>query len=79
MLGIHFLQHWFNLSDLTVDEALYEAISMRGFMGRYLGHERLPDEAMVLTFATCCGAMSVQVHAACVRRVSPSSYLARHL
>jgi len=29
MLRIHFLQHWFNLSDPAVEEALYESASMR--------------------------------------------------
>ncbi len=27
MLRIHFLQHWFNLSDPAVEEALYESLS----------------------------------------------------
>jgi len=25
MLGIHFLQHWFNLSDTAVEESLYDS------------------------------------------------------
>lgn len=33
MLRIHFLQHWLNLSDLAVEEALYESSSMRQFVG----------------------------------------------
>src|SRR5215470_1695958 len=33
MLRLHFLQHWFNLSDPAVEEALYESVSMRGFRG----------------------------------------------
>src|SRR3954453_11381567 len=31
MLRIYFLQHWFNLSDPGVEEALYETVSMRRF------------------------------------------------
>ena len=33
MLRIHFLQHWFNLSDLAVEEALYDSRAMRSFVG----------------------------------------------
>ncbi|MBI5236185.1 MAG: transposase, partial [Deltaproteobacteria bacterium] len=33
MLRIHFLQHWFNLSDPAVEETLYESRSMRNFVG----------------------------------------------
>jgi IS5 family transposase len=50
MLRIHFLQHWFNLSDPAVEEALYESTSMREFVGIDLGHERVPDETTVLNF-----------------------------
>jgi len=37
MLRIYFLQHWFNLSDPGVEEALYESLSMRRFAGIDLG------------------------------------------
>jgi IS5 family transposase len=50
MLRIHFLQHWFNLSDPAVEEALYESVSMREFVGIDLGHEPVPDETTVLKF-----------------------------
>src|SRR5512140_3180138 len=50
MLRIHFLQHWFNLSDPAVEEALYESSSMREFVGIDLGQERVPDESTVLHF-----------------------------
>ncbi|MFZ6781299.1 transposase, partial [Undibacterium sp. Ji83W] len=39
MLRIYFLQQWFNLSDPAVEEALYESISMRSFVGIDLGSE----------------------------------------
>jgi len=39
MLRIHFLQHWFNLSDPAVEEALYESRAMRRFVGIGLGRE----------------------------------------
>jgi IS5 family transposase len=43
MLRIYLLQHWFNLSDPGVDEALYESLSMRRFAGIDLGREPVPD------------------------------------
>jgi IS5 family transposase len=50
MLRLHFLQHWFNLSDPAVEEALYESISMRRFVGIDLGREPVPDETTILNF-----------------------------
>jgi len=50
MLRIHFLQHWFNLSDPAVEESLYESVSMREFVGIDLGQERAPDETTVCKF-----------------------------
>ena len=50
MLRLHFLQHWFNLSDPAVEEALYESISMRRFVGIDLGREPAPDETTILNF-----------------------------
>ena len=50
MLRIHFLQQWFNLSDPGVEEALYESISMRKFVGIDLGKEGAPDETTVCKF-----------------------------
>jgi len=31
MLRIHFIQHWFNLADLSCDEGLYDSASLRRF------------------------------------------------
>ena len=50
MLRIHFLQHWFNLSDPAVEEALYESVSMREFASIDLGQERAPDETTICKF-----------------------------
>ena len=50
MLRIYFLQHWFNLSDPAVEEALYESVSMRAFVGIDLGREPVPDETTVCKF-----------------------------
>ena len=50
MLRIYFLQHWFNLSDPAVEEALYDSLSMRRFVGIDLGREPVPDETTVCRF-----------------------------
>ena len=50
MLRIYFLQHWFNLSDPAVEEALYDSQSMRAFAGIDLGAEPAPDETTVCRF-----------------------------
>ena len=50
MLRLHFLQHWFNLSDPMAEEALYDSLSMRQFVGIDLGREPVPDETTILNF-----------------------------
>jgi transposase, IS5 family len=50
MLRIYFLQHWFNLSDPAVEEALYDSLALRGFVGIDLGREPVPDETTVCRF-----------------------------
>ena len=50
MLRIHFLQHWFNLSDPAVEETLYDSRAMRRFVGIDLGREPAPDETTVCKF-----------------------------
>lgn len=50
MLRIYFLQLWFNLSDPAVEEALYDSVAMRGFVGIDLGVEGAPDETTVCKF-----------------------------
>ena len=50
MLRIYFLQHWFNLSDPAVEEALYDSQAMRRFVGVDLGREPVPDETTVCRF-----------------------------
>lgn len=46
----HFLQHWFNLSDPTVEEALYDSRAIRHFVGIDLGREPVPDETTICKF-----------------------------
>lgn len=50
MLRIYLLQHWFNLSDPAVEEALYDSATMRSFAGIDLGREPAPDETTVCKF-----------------------------
>ncbi len=50
MLRIHFLQHWFNLSDPAMEEALYDSRAMRHFARIDLGEEPAPDETTILKF-----------------------------
>jgi transposase, IS5 family len=50
MLRIYFLQQWFNLADPAVEEALYDSVTLRGFVGIDLGGEPVPDETTVCKF-----------------------------
>jgi IS5 family transposase len=50
MLRLHFLQHWYSLSDPGLEEELQESESMRRFVGIDLGQERVPDETTVCKF-----------------------------
>jgi transposase, IS5 family len=50
MLRMYFLQHWFNLSDPAVEEALYDSPTLRAFVGIDLGQEPVPDETTVCKF-----------------------------
>src|SRR5271157_3074043 len=50
MLRIYFLQQWFNLADPAVEEALYDSLVMRQFVGIDLGREPVPDETTVCKF-----------------------------
>ena len=50
MLRVYFLQLWFSLSDPAVEEAWYDSVSMRDFVGIDLGVERAPDESTVCKF-----------------------------
>lgn len=50
MLRIHFIQHWFNLADLACEEALYDSLSLRRFVGIDLGREPVPDATTLLKF-----------------------------
>jgi IS5 family transposase len=50
MLRIHFLQQWFSLSDLAMEEALFDVPLFREFAQLPEGMVRLPDESTILGF-----------------------------
>lgn len=50
MLRIYLLQQWFDLSDPAVEDALYDSVTMRRFVGVDLGVEPAPDETTVCKF-----------------------------
>ena len=50
MLRIYFLQHWFNLSDPAMEDALYDSEAMRRFAGIELSVDGVPDESTILRF-----------------------------
>ena len=50
MLRIHFIQHWFNLADLSCEEALYDSAGLRSFVGIDLGREPVPDSTTITKF-----------------------------
>jgi IS5 family transposase len=50
MLRVYFLQHWFNLSDPAVEEALYDSLAMRAFARVDLAEKPAPDETTVCKF-----------------------------
>jgi IS5 family transposase len=50
MLKVHFLQHWFDLSDPVTEEILYDSRALRQFVGIDLGRELVPDETTICKF-----------------------------
>jgi transposase, IS5 family len=50
MLRIHFMQHWFNLSDPAMEDSLYDSESMRRFARIELVDDKVPDETTILRF-----------------------------
>ena len=49
MLRVHVMQHWYNMSDPAMEDALYEIQSMRRFAGLTLSGP-IPDETTILKF-----------------------------
>lgn len=50
MLRIHFVQHWFDLSDPAAEEAICDSRAIRQFVGIDLGREPAPDETTICKF-----------------------------
>ncbi len=50
MLRIYFMQQWYALSDLAMEDALYEIESMRRLAGLELSEESMPNETTILKF-----------------------------
>ncbi len=50
MLRIHFLQLWHNLSDLAMEEALYDRMSFQKFLGFDCFGGDIPDESSICRF-----------------------------
>lgn len=50
MLKIYFLQQWYNLSDPTAEESIYDRISFQKFLGIDLLGQTVPDETTILNF-----------------------------
>ncbi len=50
MLRIYFMQNWFNLSDPSAEDSLYDSESMRRFAGIELVDDAIPDESTILRF-----------------------------
>jgi IS5 family transposase len=48
MLGMCFLQAWFNLADEALEESIYDSYAMRKFMK--LDYEGVPDATTLLKF-----------------------------
>lgn len=50
MLRLYCLAHWYDLSDPSLEEALYDIEAMRRFVGIDLGREPVPDETTICKF-----------------------------
>ena len=50
MLRIHFMQHWLDLSDPGLEDALYDLPCLRQFARIGLGRETAPDETAICKF-----------------------------
>ena len=61
MLRIHCMQHWYNLSDGAMEDALYEIASMRLF-ARLFSISALPDRTTIMVSATCSSSINWPVN-----------------
>lgn len=61
MLKIHFLQHWYNLSDPEMEDAIYDRNSFQKFLELDMLSEAAPDETTVLNFRHLLERYNLQV------------------
>jgi IS5 family transposase len=50
MLRMYLMQNWFNLSDVSVEDAIYDSYAMRSFMQLDFFTEQVPDSTTLLHF-----------------------------
>ena len=50
MLRMYLMQNWFNLSDVGIEDAIYDSYAMRSFMGIDFLSEQVPDATTLLKF-----------------------------
>ena len=50
MLRMYLLQNWFNLSDVGIEEAVYDSYAMRKFMHLDFMVQQVPDSTTLLIF-----------------------------
>jgi len=50
MLRMYLMQVWFNLSDVGIEDAIYDSYSMRKFLGINFIEEQVPDATTLLKF-----------------------------
>lgn len=50
MLRMYFLQQWYSLSDVGLEDAIYDSQAMRDFIGIDLSREQVPDATTLLKF-----------------------------
>ena len=50
MLRMYLLQNWFQLSDIGIEDAIYDSYAMRRFMGIDFIHTQVPDSTTLLGF-----------------------------
>lgn len=50
MLRMYLMQIWFNLSDIAIEDAIYDSYAMRSFMRIDFNEEQVPDSTTLLKF-----------------------------
>lgn len=50
MLRMYFIQQWYGLADVAVEDAIYDSQALRNFCGIDLGVESVPDATTLMGF-----------------------------